>query len=137
MATTPDGDFPFRRASGAKMKAPSLVHEQMRAIRSSGRLEMARSAEDQFDSLQGSVAGGGDPLIRALHYLGNNIHSLSLRLFVVRNSEITPELRDHVEAAQRLAEQSVTLIERIHELLPAASPPPERRPRATPTRRGR
>jgi len=37
MVAIPDGDFPFRQASGAKMSR-FFVHLQTRAIRSLGRL---------------------------------------------------------------------------------------------------
>jgi hypothetical protein len=94
---------------------------------------MARSPDGQSDGLRTTRRSPRDPLNQTLHYLSNNMHSLSLRLFVLQNAKLSPDLGAHVEAAQRLAEQSATLIERLHDLLPVA--PPERRRPAT--RRGR
>jgi hypothetical protein len=99
---------------------------------------MARSAAGRPGSGreidQQPVAAMRDPLQQTLHYLGNNIHSLNLRLFVLQKTDLAPDARTHAEAAHRLAEQSATLIEHLHELLAARSPA---RPQRPATRRGR
>ncbi len=71
-----------------------------------------------------ALATERDALHQTLHFLSNNIHSLSLRLFIASSANPNPELRTHLEAAQRLADESASLLERIHTLLPPSAPPP-------------
>ena len=73
-----------------------------------------------------------DPIAQTLHHLSNNLHSLTLRLFVLQNSSLSTEARAHIDAAHRLAVQSVTLIEQIHTLVDV--PPPKPRRPSTPRR---
>jgi hypothetical protein len=63
-----------------------------------------------------------DALSQKLHFLGNNIHSLSLRLFVLQSSDLPADVRTHVDAAHRLAQQSAEVMEQIHDLLQAQMP---------------
>ena len=132
--------FPDRVAHARRYNGAVRVNQEG-AGRSNrpGRFDMPRSAGGRHRSArdvdQGPVAVSRDPLHQTLHYLGNNLHSLNLRLFVLQNAALPADARTHVEAAHRLAGQSVTLVERIHELLNAL-PPATRRARPA-TRRGR
>lgn len=77
-----------------------------------------------------------DEVTQALHHLGNNVHSLALRLLVLQSSDLPADARSHLDAAHRLAQQSANLVEHLHELLQGA--PPMTRPRRTaPSRRSR
>jgi hypothetical protein len=78
-----------------------------------------------------------DELARAIHHLGNNVHSLALRLLVMQSSDLPPDARSHLDAAHRLAQQSSDLVERIHELLETQPQVPPGPRRSTGTRRSR
>jgi hypothetical protein len=86
---------------------------------SRGGPSAARAGSDRR-SLQ-PLDGERDPLHQTLHFLSNNIHSLSLRLFVAEKANTDPEIQVHLEAARRLAEESIAVLERINKQLGGAS----------------
>jgi hypothetical protein len=81
-----------------------------------------------------------DPVTRALHHLGNNINSLALRLYVLQKSDLGGDANSHLNAAHRLTQQSIRVIEEIHAMLVddgSPSRPPAGPRAAAPARRNR
>jgi hypothetical protein len=105
---------------------------------------MRRSSGDASGPLRPRPRPGAvprDPVARALHHLGNNINSLALRLYVLQQSDLGAEAKSHLDAAHRLTQQSMRVIEEIYAMLaeerPAIRPPVASRPGATARRNPR
>jgi hypothetical protein len=90
---------------------------------------MPRRNEDAPARLRARLPAGigvRDPIVRMLHHLANNLHSLSLRMFVLQQSGLGTDAGSHVDAAHRLSQHSLRLIEEISRLVQierAAAPP--------------
>jgi hypothetical protein len=92
----------------------------MRTTRFGREADMGRSSGDALGPFRSRNRGAPevrDPLARTLHSLGNNIHSLALRLYVLQKSDLGGESKSHVNAANRLATQSLRLLEEVQEMV--------------------
>jgi hypothetical protein len=73
---------------------------------------------------EGSAGDRPTELSRAIHELGNVIHSLSLRLLIMEHGALDPATGEHLRTAQRLNARGASLLSQIRELEAAAAPDP-------------
>jgi hypothetical protein len=77
---------------------------------------MGRADDDRGGRNQSRPPARHDEMSRLVHQLSNALHSLVLRLFVLKASNLSTQDRGHVQEAHRLAEQSAALLADIRAL---------------------